>query len=553
MVKGYCYRLVIITLRNFISVFFLVSTLPLHGQQPQYFYRVYFRDKGTNPGRFSASDLLSEKSIHRREKDGIAVPDFRDLPVFRDYLTTVSSLGLQLHSTSKWMNTGLFKTQIPIDVTSLLSLPFIKDVRLVKTPGIKGTARKTEPEADQNSNASFDLPITMLNGYALHYSGFTGDSIIIAVLDGGFINGNTVKSLSHVRSRNGILATYDFVNRQQNVYNSSSHGTAVMSIIAGRITDLISGTAPDADFILVKTEDVDSEFPCEEDFWAAGAEYADSAGADIISSSLGYYNFDDPSMDYSHKDLNGNTAFVTNVADIAASKGILVVNSAGNERDNTWKKIIFPSDGDSVLAVGAVNEQTIISNFSSAGPSADGRVKPNIVAMGVDVPIQTAIEYVSRGSGTSFSCPVVSGMSACLMQAVPLATNQDIIEALQKSGDRWNNPDSLYGYGLPNMVKALSILQDKYLLVPETDAIVIPNPTTGNFQLVFHDSQGSVAIELYNLSGKLIYKLAMPYYSGRSLSIEELQNWPQGIYFLKIRTGSGTIVKKIIKLKEPND
>lgn len=550
MVIKFRYRPIKKTLRIIISVVLLVSAEQLNGQQPGYFYRVYFRDKGPYEGIYTPADLLSQRSLQRREKSGITSIDYRDIPVNDRYTSAIISLGLTLHCTSKWMNTGLFRSQNPINTTTIANLPFVKEVKLVKTPGIKGLPRKMDPSADQNSLTSHDLPIAMLKGFSLHYSGFTGDSILIAVLDGGFINGNSIKSLEHLRARNGIVATHDFVLAKEDVYNASSHGTAVMSILAGRIPDLIYGSAPDADYILLKTEDAESEYPYEEDLWVAGAEFADSAGADIISSSLGYYEFDDPSMNYKLQDLDGNTAFVTIAADIAASKGILVVNSAGNERDNLWRKIIFPSDGDSVLAVGAVNEQNSISTFSSAGPSSDRRVKPDNVAMGVDIPVQTAIGYVSRGSGTSFSCPVLSGMAACLLQAVPKSTNMDIIEALQKSGDRWNDPDSLYGYGLPDMTKALSILQDKYIPVPEDIAYVVPNPTTGNFQLIFHDPQGPVIIELFNLSGKIIYRIDLPYHSGRTINFEELQSLPQGIYFIRIKTESGTIVKKIIKLRE---
>ena len=213
----------------------------------------------------------------------------------------------------------------------------------------------------------------MINGYPIHDSGYDGKNVLIAVLDGGFMNADQISSLNGLRNRNGIKATYDFVKKNKTVYNSSTHGTAVLSVLAGNLPGLIEGTAPGADYLLLKTEDVESEFPCEEDFWAAGAEYADSAGADIISSSLGYFNFDDSTLNYKYSDLDGKTAFVTRVADIAASKGILVVNSAGNERNSFWKRIIFPSDGDSVIAVGAVDGNNTISSFSSAGPSADGQ------------------------------------------------------------------------------------------------------------------------------------------------------------------------------------
>ncbi len=205
----------------------------------------------------------------------------------------------------------------------------------------------------------------------------------------------------------------------------------------------IEGTAPGADFWLMRTEDTESEFPVEEDFWVAGAEFADSLGADIISSSLGYFAFDDPSMNYKYSDMDGNTAFITRAADIAASKGILPVNSAGNERDNAWIHIIAPSDGDTVLAVGAVDGNNSISVFSSAGPSYDRRIKPDVVAQGVSVPVQVNTSVVERAGGTSFSCPVISGMCACIMQAVPEASDSDIIAALHSSSDRFLTPDSL--------------------------------------------------------------------------------------------------------------
>jgi subtilisin family serine protease len=328
----------------------------------------------------------------------------------------------------------------------------------------------------------------------------------------------------------------------------SSHGTAVLSVLAGNIPGQIEGTAPGADFLLLKTEDVESEFPCEEDFWAAGAEFADSSGADIISSSLGYFNFDDSTLNYKYSDLDGNTAFVTRAADIAASKGILVVNSAGNERNTVWQRIIFPSDGDSVLAVGAVDGNNIISDFSSAGPSADRRIKPDNVAMGVSVPVQIAENTIGRSSGTSFSCPVLSGMAACLMQAVPRALNTDIIKVLHSSADRSNHPDSLYGYGIPDIVLALTRLQNLYIKVPDSGIITSPNPTTGDFEIIFPTPPENVTIEIISLTGKLLFRKAYTDYAGRSIIISELQHKAQGIYIIRAISGSEIKVRKIIKL-----
>ena len=271
-------------------------------------------------------------------------------------------------------------------------------------------------------------------------------------------------------------------------------------------------------------------------------------GADIISSSLGYYKFDDPDLNYKLSDLDGNTSFVTRVADIAASKGILVVNSAGNERNKDWKRIIFPADGDSVLAVGAVDGYNIISSFSSSGPSADGRIKPDNVTLGVSVPAQISTTSVERVNGTSFSCPLLSGMAACLMQAVPGAKNTDIIEALHMSADRYNSPDSLYGYGIPDMGSALIYLQDIYITRPEQESVAGPNPTSGNIEIMFRQPPGPIVVEIISMSGEIVFRKEYPDFAGRTLLINELQNKRQGIYFIRLTSNNSATVHKIIKL-----
>jgi serine protease AprX len=523
-----------------------------YGQGPvySYFYRVYLKDKGVNSiASYDPRDLLSSRALHRRQKAGIS-PDYRDIPVDQNYINQITAAGFNLHCISKWMNTALFKTQSAADINPLLNLAFVSDVRIVKTPGKKNIYKdKLDFKTEVADVPPFDRPVTMVNGYPLHNSGFIGKNILIAILDGGFLNADQISSAADLRNRDGIKVTYDFVNGSDFVYNSSAHGTAVLSILAGKIPGQLEGTAPGADYLLLKTEDIGSEFPCEEDFWAAGAEFADSSGADIISSSLGYFSFDDHSLDYKYSDLDGNSAFVTRIADIAASKGILVVNSAGNEREKTWKRIIFPSDGDSVLAAGAVDGNNFISAFSSAGPSADGRIKPDVVTLGVSVPVQTSADYVVRSSGTSFSCPVLSGMAACLMQAVPQALNTDIIEALHLSADRYSSPDSLYGYGIPDMVLALKTLQDLYVKMPDTETIAGPNPTTGDVELIFRHPPENLTLEIISMTGKTLLRKSITGYAGRTLLITELENREQGVYFIRIIKDTGVNVHKIIKLK----
>lgn len=529
----------------------LTAGISLLGQETAYpyFYRVYFKDKDNYAGS-TATDLLSSKAIKRRQNAGIPVTDYKDFPVGKNYINQISRLGLKLHATSKWMNTALFKSQTATDLNKVLGMPFVSDVRIVKNPGTKSAHRnKLDFQIEQADPSAYDRPLTMVNGKALHSSGFDGTGILIAILDGGFTDADKITSLNGVRSRKGIKTTYDFVKKSQSVFNASNHGTAVLSVLAGNIPGSIEGSAPGADFLLLKTEDVESEFPCEEDFWVAGAEYADSIGADVISSSLGYFIFDDTTMNYKVSSLDGNTAFVTKAADIAASKGILVVNSAGNERNDVWKYIIFPSDGDSVIAVGAVNGSNLIADFSSAGRSADRRIKPDNVTMGVSVPVQISENVVNRSSGTSFSCPVLSGMAACLMQAVPKAVNKDIINALHISGDRYRSPDSLYGYGIPDMVQALNYLQDVYIKVPETGPMVSPNPTTGTFEIIFPAPPLNLTIEIYSAEGKIVVRKDFEDFAGRTISVTELQNEVQGVYYLRIKAGTNTTVRKIIKIK----
>jgi len=531
-------------------LFFLGNQASGQGETYYFFYRVYFRDKGENRVEdYSAENLFSQRALDRRSKSGLSELDFRDLPVFSGYLNQIISLGFRLHCTSRWMNTALFKTESAADLNKLLNLPFVSDVKIVKKPGVKSSlADKLYFPLYNEDNPPYDRPVTMLNGYPLHNSGFNGRGILIAVLDGGFLNADVISSLTSLRSRHGIKKTYDFIKQNAFVFNYHNHGTAVLSVLAGDADGIIHGTAPGADYMLLRTEDVESEFPVEEDFWVAGAECADSSGADIISSSLGYFVFDDPTLNYKYADLDGKSIFITIAADIAASRGILVVNSAGNERNKAWMRIIAPSDGDSVVAVGAVDGTNMISSFSSAGPSADGRIKPDNSAMGVSVTVQTDAVQVSRSSGTSFSCPVLSGMAACLMQAVPQATNTEIISALHYSADRFLSPDSLYGYGIPDMIKALEGLQDLHVSTPEKEYVAGPNPTGGGIEITFRNDPGHLIIEIISLAGETIFRHDYEEYAGRVISLTALNNRDQGIYFIRLTTAKASRTLKVIKV-----
>jgi serine protease AprX len=541
-------------IKTLITVLLAAGLSPTHAQislnyNDLYLYRVYFNDKGTNPQAYSPGDLLSPAAVARREAQGIPFPDERDIPVNREHIAEVTSLGLSFRCASKWMNTGLFSSVKQEDTGEIEALWFIDSVKLVKRPSgiVKLTGNKYGVTVPADDPDAFD-PRLPHNGQILHQSGFNGMDVVIAVLDAGFLNVDLIEALDHLRQREGIIATRDFVYGSDFVYDYHTHGTSVLSILAGRLPGIINGTAPGARYLLLRSEDDDSEYPVEEDYWAAAAEYADSAGADIITSSLGYFTFDDPSMNYSFTDMDGSTAFVTRAANIAASKGILVVNSAGNERNNEWIRIIAPSDGDSVLGIGALNQDLTISDFSSAGYSSDGQVKPDVVAPGVLLPMQLEPGLWHKGSGTSFSCPVISGLCASLMQAVPSSSPSKIIDALHKSSDRYSSPDSLYGYGLPDFTRALVLLEDFFTFRPEVLMSAGPNPFFDEINLWFHDPPGNLTITVTSTGGSTHLRRSWSSYVARSCTLDGLGNLGQGIYYIKVIADQGEKVFKMIRL-----
>jgi len=471
-----------------IALLLLITGLLPVTAQPAYpaddqlwFYRVWFSEKSQTVSDFSPEELLSPAAISRREKQGIPLLTESDIPVSRQHIITLSRFGFKPRCTSRWLNTALFTTTEAKDPATWNEYYFIDSIQLVRRPAdpAKKSYSKYGITAPGAGPDAFD-PRIPLNGHLLHQSGYTGRNITIAVLDAGFAGADAIESLTPLRQRGGIIATRNFVNGTDHVYDYHTHGTSVLSILAGTLPGIINGTAPGADYMLLRTEDDETEYPVEEDYWVAAAEYADSAGADIITSSLGYFTFDDTSLDYSFSDMDGHAPFITRGADMAASKGILVINSAGNERNKEWVRIIGPSDGDSVLCIGALRQDLSISDFSSAGYSADGRVKPDVVAPGVGVPILVCNRSSGTdGSGTSFSCPVISGLCASLMQAVPSASPTDIIDVLHRSSDRYNRPDSLYGYGIPDFIKALRLLEETHTFRPEVTMTAGPNPVYG--------------------------------------------------------------------------
>ncbi|MEL6133168.1 MAG: S8 family serine peptidase, partial [Bacteroidota bacterium] len=288
--------------------------------------------------------------------------------------------------------------------------------------------------------------------------GMTGKGVRVAVFDAGFPGTDTIEVFQKMREEDRLIATYDFVDNDPFVFHKSSHGTQVLSTIAAYLPGKMIGTAPDASFVLCRTENSGSERHVEEYNFLKAVEFADSVGVDIIHASLGYTAFDPGEGDYTYEDMDGNTAITTKAVDMAAARGILVTISAGNEGSSKWHYIAAPCDADTVLCVGSVDKYTKHSRFSSYGPTYDGRIKPDVVALGTRTTLASPSGTLTAGNGTSYAGPLMAGFVACLKQAHPERSHTEIIQAVRLSGDQAWNPDSAYGYGVPN-----ALVADEYL------------------------------------------------------------------------------------------
>jgi serine protease AprX len=520
-------------------------------------YRVEFTDKNytpyslSNPGQF-----LSEKALNRRIKQNTPVT-IDDIPVNAYYLDSIQKLGLTILNTSKWFNSA----SVFIDDTSVLNklnkITFIKSFKkTAHTNSIKSSVINkypiiSEEYSQQTLNPSYGSAfsqINQVNGDYLHQLGFKGDNMVIAVIDVGFYKANSLSAFDSIVANNHILGTKDFVEPGDDVYTKGTHGSYVLSIIAGNIPGTYIGTAPNASYWLLRSEDTRSEFPIEEDNWIAAAEFADSAGVDIINTSLGYYNFDDPNIgpDYKYSDMNGKTARISIAADIAASKGILVVVSAGNEGNKPWHYISAPADALNVLSVGAVDSEENLASFSSVGPSADGRIKPDIAAMGLATAYQSDNGDIKNGNGTSFSAPIISGLAACLWQAFPNLTNNDIIKFIKLSSNKANFPNNKTGYGIPNFETAYNLAAYSTQL-PQNNDRVYPNPCSNFICINVNDfTQSNIFIEIYNTAGIKVLQTSIPFQSPIVL-IDEMHKLQPGVYIIRCYNNSKTINAKIVK------
>ena len=441
-----------------------------------YIYRYTLKDKQgspysiEHPGRW-----LSHKSVERRKRPGLAV-DSTDLPVSSKYLRQIEKTSSEtakrsqkrsaewlIIGTSRWNNTVLVRSNDSAIFRSIATLPFVaKAERVWESPDsvpkmVKQTYHETFNAWDSIKGVTYGNgkeQIEIVSGHRLHNIGMKGKGITIAVLDGGFQNTDAIPAIQHA----SIIGAKDFVYpNSPYFYQETDHGTKVLSAMAANEPEVLIGTAPEARYWLLRCEDQQTEQPVEEDYWAMAAEFADSVGVDIINSSLGYNDYDGDSAYYHQRDLDGQTALISRTASMLARKGIILVNSAGNSGMGPWKKIAFPSDANDILTVGALNQEKKNAPFSGVGPTQDGRVKPDVMALGSPAALISGRGTVIRDMGTSFSTPIVAGLVACLWQALPDKTALEIINLVRQTSSSSQKPDNIYGYGIPNFWKAYMI------------------------------------------------------------------------------------------------
>lgn len=417
-------------------------------------YRISLKDKAATDYSLQKPEMyLSKKSIERRKRQGLEI-DSTDLPVCKKYVDAIRKKGVHVLVTGKWDNFVTVSCNDSMLIAEIAGLPFVRSTERVWRGVAKRASERdsliNKPLRTDSLYGPAITQIKMSHADRLHEAGFKGQGMTIAVIDAGFHNVDKIEAMKNIN----ILGTRDFVNPEADIYAESSHGMSVLSCMAMNQPNVMIGTAPEASYWLLRSEDEYSENLVEQDYWAAAIEFADSVGVDLVNTSLGYYSFDDPTKNYRYRDLNGHYALMSREAAKAADKGIVVVCSAGNSGSGLWKKITPPGDAENVITVGAVNKYGVLAPFSSVGNTADGRVKPDVVAVGLGSDVMGTDGNLRHANGTSFSSPIMCGMVACLWQACPELTAKEIIELVRWSGDRAVFPDNIYGYGIPDLWKA---------------------------------------------------------------------------------------------------
>lgn len=551
-------------MRKILLFALLIGYLGLEGQIAPNTYYLQFTDKNGSPYSINnPSAFLTQRAIQRRIKQNIPVTE-NDIPVNPQYISGVAATGATILFPTKWLNGLTIQTSSQQVLNAIAALPYVLSIKTLTDEPLKHAIKKKlfdeaveifEADAVDSPKGSAGLydygsgfnQINQINGIPLHANGYRGEGMVIALLDGGFTNVDTHIAFDSIRTNGQILGTKDFTLPGGNVYSESTHGTSVLSTIASNRPGQLIGTAPKASFWLLKSEYVFSEHLIEEYNWVSAAEFADSVGVDIINSSLGYIDFDWPQWNHDYTNMNGQTAIVTIGADIAASKGILVVNSAGNSGSNSsFPYIGAPADGFQVFSIGAVNASGVRASFSSIGPTYDGRIKPDVMAQGQGTALAGSNNNFTFGNGTSFSSPVLAGMAACLWQMKPNFTNMQIKQAIMQSGSTAANPSNTFGYGIPDFVAAANWLTSIDTGQHEARLVSIyPNPFVNDVQMRLFEMR-PLSVLLTDVFGRKIAGMTMTDIN-KGVLIEVLKGLASGTYFLRAIGPDGQQQIKLVK------
>jgi serine protease AprX len=555
-------KLILLVLSGVLSA---VAATPAAAQGTVRRHMVYFRNKAGTP--FSVTQpqaFLSARSLARRSRQGIAVLP-RDLPVNPTYVAQIRAVAgaPQVLYTSRWFNAAV----VSCDSTTLarvVALPAVRSAATLNrsfraaTPTVAPVQVPIAPSRTQGTRAQYGMAYRQneqIGVLRMHDAGFRGEGMQIAVFDAGFPGVDQISPLQPLYQDQRLLSTRNFVDGGTAVYQRNSHGTNCLSAMAGNESGFYIGSAPKSAFRLFITEDINSEHPVEEANWLAAAEYADSSGVDIISSSLGYTTFDAPSPSYTYADMNGRTAISTRAATVAARVGMLVVNAAGNEGDDPWRYISAPADADSIISVGAVDSLGNHAYFSSYGPTADGRIKPTLSSMGLQAAVLAPNGMAFRGNGTSYACPILAGMAAGFWQANPTLTAQQVIAALRTTASQGTNPDNTLGYGIPNFVTAYNTLHPNAPLSAASAAAsaeglgLYPNPSgDGPLMLVLPPAlRGQpLRVRVLDARGAVVVKQDLPATTASETPLR-LGRLAKGFYTCEVSAGSTRSTVKFVQ------
>lgn len=514
-------------------------------------YMVFFQDKAGTPHSISSPEtFLSFDAIQRRTAQNISVIE-QDLPVSPTYVQDIRNTGVDVVHQTKWMN-GVLVACTAAELAVIEGLSFVTTTEFVAPGGIPppgGRRRSHKMRMSSTATATADQ-LAMLGMDEMHADNFRGEGVTIAVFDGGFMGADSGIPFQHIydEGRWNAAVSYDFVSDNTDVFVYDSHGTQVWSVIGAFQDGVFTGGAYKANFQLYITEDVDSEYRIEEYNWLFAAERADSAGVDIINTSLGYNTFDNSLMNYAKTDMDGNTSVITRSAQIAASKGIFLLCSAGNSgNDPNWQIITAPADGANVLAVGNVNSEGIRSSASSIGPTADGRIKPDVVALGTGITVIKSNGTVGTANGTSFSSPLTAGLVAGLWQKYPEISAVQLMDAIRSSASQSYSPDNFLGYGIPHYraVKNFIDQQEQEELLD-----VFPNPTSDLVTIRPRSPEEVEVVDMFilNAQGQTMDQRLIVYTWLDNQYVASLSALSSGLYFLRVQVGTRFYTYKLVKI-----